>query len=95
MSSHESDSGTPPRESSNAGTIVLAGIVALGVTWTYIFFGIAALQWWAKGAATVVIFPLMFGAWRWRKMRERKQIEMLQRWADEDDAKSKRRRPPR
>ena len=95
MSSNESDTGAPPEAPSHVGAIVLLGIVALGVIWTYIFIGETGLKWWGKGAATVVIFPTMFWAWRWRQKRINKQIEVLQRWADEDGAKSEKRRRKR
>ena len=95
MSSNEPDTGAPTDAPSHVGAIVLLGIVALGVIWTYIFIGPTGLEWWGKGAATVVIFPTMIWAWRWRQKRISKQIEVLQRWADEDDAKSEKQRRKR
>ena len=95
MSSNESDRGVspqPPR--SHAGTIVLLAIVSLGVIWTYIFFGMGGVRWWIKGGATVVILVLMVAAWIWRQKRISQQLEVLQRWADQDEARG-RRKPAR
>ncbi|HWB11139.1 MAG TPA: hypothetical protein VG826_18060 [Pirellulales bacterium] len=95
MSSNEPDRGAPSAPpSSHAGTIVVLAIVGLGVVWTYIFFGMSALGWWMKGAATIVILALMVAAWSWRQKRISQQLDVLQRWADDDEARS-RRRPAR
>ena len=95
MSKNDPETGSPSEEASYGGAIVLFGIIALGLTWTMLLFGPAGLKWWGKGAATVIIFPLMFWGWRWRKQRINKQLELLQRWAADDDAKrEKRRRKP-
>ncbi|HET6878576.1 MAG TPA: hypothetical protein VFI31_00290 [Pirellulales bacterium] len=91
MSTNESGPGESPQEASYGGAIVLFGIVALALTWTYLLFGGAGLGLLGKGAATIVIFPTMFFAWRWRRRRILKQLEVLQRWADADDAKTKKR----
>ena len=89
MSSKES--GRPPEAPrSHAGAIVAVAIVSLGVIWTYIFFGKTALGWWAKGGATVVILAAMIAAWIWRRRRTSQQIELLQRWADHDEARGQR-----
>jgi hypothetical protein len=82
-------------EASYGGAIVLFGIIALGLTWTFLLFGWGGLEIWGKAAATVVIFPTMYYAWRWRQRRINRQLELLQRWADDADAKNeKRRRKP-
>lgn len=83
-----------PQEASYAGTIVLCGIIALGLTWTYLLFGTSGLGWWAKGGVTIVIFPAMYFAWRWRQQKINRQLEVLQRWADDNDAKTTKRRKP-
>jgi len=89
MSSNEP--GRPPEPPrSHAGTIVLLAILSLGVVWTYIFFGETALGWWAKGGATVVILVAIAAAWIWRQKRINQQLELLQRWADDDEARGKR-----
>ncbi|MGH7136224.1 MAG: hypothetical protein ACREHD_10825 [Pirellulales bacterium] len=93
MSTNSSEPDAP--EASYGGAIVLFGIIALGLTWTYLLFGTSGLGWWAIGAPPVVIIPTMYLAWRWRRQRINKQLEALQRWADDDDAKKeKRRRKP-
>ncbi|HEX7376850.1 MAG TPA: hypothetical protein VF278_07045 [Pirellulales bacterium] len=84
----------PTEEASYGGTIVLCGIIALGLTWTYLLFGASGLGWWVKGGATIVIFPTMYFGWRWRQQKINRQLEVLQRWADDDDAKTKKRRKP-
>lgn len=84
----------PPAETSYGGTIVLGGIIALGLTWTYLLFGTSGLGWWAIGAPPIVIFPMMYLAWRWRRQRTNKQLEALQRWADDDDTKTGKPRKP-
>jgi hypothetical protein len=94
MSTNESGPGTPHDEASYGGAIILFGIVALGLTWTYLLFGRTGLELWGKVAASVVIFPTMYFAWRWRQQRIHKQLEVLQRWADDDDAKTQKRRKP-
>ena len=91
MSSNELDQGPSEPQSSNVGAILALGIVALGVVWTYIFFGISGVGWWAKAGATAIILPTMVWAWRWRQRRINRQIEVLQRWAEKDDAST----PPR
>jgi protein-S-isoprenylcysteine O-methyltransferase Ste14 len=85
------DSGRPPEPPrSHAGTIVVLAIVGLGVIWTYIFFGMSGVGWWVKGGATVVVLALMVAAWIWRQKRTSQQLEVLQRWADESEARVKR-----
>jgi hypothetical protein len=94
MSSNEPDRGEPSAPpSSHAGTIVVLAIVSLGVVWTYIFFGMSGVGWWMKGGATVVILALMVAAWSWRQKRISQQLDLLQRWADDDEAR--RRKPAR
>jgi hypothetical protein len=92
MSSNELNEGSPEPQQSKVGAILALGIVAMGVIWTYIFFGYDALGWWAKAGVTAVILPTMVWAWRWRRQRISRQLDILQRWADEDDAKASRRR---
>lgn len=89
MSTNEPDRGTPSEAPSHAGAIVLLGIVALGVTWTYIFFGVSGVGWWMKAGATIVIFPIMIAGWRWRQKRISRQLELLERWAEAADARSR------
>jgi hypothetical protein len=90
MSTNEPDQGTPSKPPpSHAGTIVILGIVALGIIWTYIFFGSVVFGYWGKGIATVVIVPTMIWAWHWRQKRISRQLELLERWADAADARSR------
>lgn len=96
MSSNVLDQGPPPESPrSYAGAIVILGIIALGIVWTFIFFGQVVFGYWAKAAATAVIFPTILWAWRWRQKRTRRQLELLQRWAEQEDASTApRRRKP-
>jgi hypothetical protein len=43
-----------------------------------------------KAGASVVILFAMIAAWRWRQKRISQQLEVLQRWAAEDDARGQR-----
>lgn len=85
MANQGTASGGPSPERSHLGWILSAGVVAMLVVWTYIFFGADGVGWWAKLAATlIVVFSIGF-AWRWRRQRLRKQLEVLERWADQQD----------
>ncbi|MGH7193720.1 MAG: hypothetical protein ACREJM_09335 [Candidatus Saccharimonadales bacterium] len=77
--------GAPPPERSHLGWILSASVVAMLVVWTYILFGIDGVEWWGKLAATVVVLFSIAFAWRWRRRRLRKQLEVLERWADQQD----------
>ena len=68
-------------------------MIILGVVWTYILVP-SGLSYWMKAGASVVIFVAMIAAWRWRQKRTVQQLELLQRWAAEDDARD-RRKPAR
>lgn len=93
MSSNELEQAPPPETPrSYAGTIIVLGIIALGVVWTYIFFGGKGVGYWAKAGASIVLLVAILWAWRWRQKRVSRQLELLQRWAEDDDAKAARRR---
>lgn len=90
MSANDADSGSPSTPPpSYAGTIVIVGMIALGVVWTYILVP-SGLNYWMKGGASVVILFAMIAAWRWRQQRIAQQLEHLQRWAADDDARGQR-----
>lgn len=78
-------SGSPEPERSHLGWILSMGIVAMLVVWTYIFFGVDGVEWWGKLAVTVVVVCSIVFAWRWRRQRLRKQLEVLERWAEHEE----------
>lgn len=96
MSSNKLDQAPPPEsQRSYAGAIIALGIIALGVVWTYIFFGVSGVGYWAKAGASVVMILAIVWSWRWRQKRISRQLELLQRWAaDEDASTPQRRRKP-
>jgi hypothetical protein len=77
------------------GLIMTGAIVATLVVWTYIFFGAEGVNWWGKIAASVFVVAFIAFAWNWRREREKKQLDILQQWADKDSGppKASRRRP--
>lgn len=85
MAEQETGAVAPPPERSHLGWILSAGIVLMLVVWTYIFFGRDGVEWWGKLAATVVVAVSIAFSWRWRRQRLRKQLEVLERWADQQD----------
>ena len=90
MSTNDTSGSTSQPPSSHAGAIVIGGIIALGVVWTYILVGKTGLGYWMKAGASVVILTAMIAAWRWRQKRIAQQLELLQRWAADDDARRQR-----
>lgn len=75
-----------PDDRSHFGLIMTGSIVAMLVVWTYIFFGLTALDWWFKAAVTVVALAWTVIALRWRRRRAQMQLDLLRRWADEHEA---------
>lgn len=95
MSTNDANQGGPPEgERSYSGLLIIASILALGITWTYLLFGKSGLGIWAKAGATVVFIGFIIGSWRWRRMRERQQLEVLQRWAEADETSVAKRKKP-
>lgn len=96
MSTNDANQGGPPEaERSHSGLLIIASIIALGITWTYLLFGKSGLGIWAKAGATVVFIGFIFGLWRWRRKREQQQLDVLQRWAAADEGAAKRPKPRR
>lgn len=85
-----SERGQPPDDRSHFGWIMTGSIVAMLVVWTYIFFGMTALDWWFKAAVTVVALAWTVIALRLRRRRAQMQLELLRRWADEHEASDSR-----
>ncbi|HEV3006667.1 MAG TPA: hypothetical protein VGX78_19510 [Pirellulales bacterium] len=70
--------------------IFAAGIVVLLGVWIYFLLGHTAVGWFGNGVISIVVGTALVVAWRWRRSRHRKALELLERWADEDAAKSAR-----
>ncbi|HEV3021435.1 MAG TPA: hypothetical protein VGX76_03175 [Pirellulales bacterium] len=70
--------------------IFAAGVVVLIGVWIYFFLGHTAVGWFGNGVITVVVVTALVVALRWRRSRHRKALELLERWADQDAAKSAR-----
>ena len=85
MAEQETGALAPSPERSHLGWILTAGIVLMLVVWTYIFFGRDGVEWWSKLAVTALVIVSIASAWRWRRQRLRKQLEVLERWADQQD----------
>jgi hypothetical protein len=70
--------------------IFAAGVVVLIGVWIYFLLGHTAVGWFGNAVITIAILATLVAAWRWRLSRQRKALELLQRWADQDAAKSAR-----
>ncbi len=68
------------------GLIFTAAIVVLVGVWIYFLLGDSWVDNFGKAVITVVVIAVMIFAWRLHRWRQRKALDLLQRWAEKDEA---------
>jgi hypothetical protein len=67
--------------------VFIASIMVLIGVWIYFLIGGSAVGHFTIGVITLVTLAVLVGAWRWRVLRNRKRLELLALWADNELAK--------
>jgi len=78
-----------PNQRPTVGYFALIFSIAIAIlvgVWIYYLLGDTAVSGFSKGLIGVAIIVLMIFVWRLHRWRQRKALELLQRWAEKDDA---------
>jgi amino acid permease len=67
------------------GSIFIASIMVLVGVWIYFLVGGKAVDVFTKAVITLAIIAVMVFIWRLHRWRQRKALELLQRWAEKDE----------
>jgi len=86
-SKHDPDSDTNRQPAVRYfGLIFSASIAVLVGVWIYFLIGGTGVNIFTMVVISVAIIGLMAFVWRVHRWRQQKALELLQRWADQDDA---------
>lgn len=89
MTTH-SDRPSPAPENQGRTTALIVGgaILAMLLIWTYIFFGMKGVSLWGFAIGLVVIALAAVFGWKWRRERIKKQLDVLDKWAEKESSRT-------